>query len=114
MNEEIILFYDNNFSLGERFYFFMDLLVSNKSNSRTEQICLFFIFYIQIISIFFDIRIKVFNPDENISDNILQYINHIFRFIGIISNHKTYYITIIYIIPIIMLFMTLYFIFVFF
>ena len=114
MNEEIILFNDNNFSLGERFYFFMDLLVSNKSGSRTEQICLFLIFYIQIISIFFDYRIKVFNPDENISDNILKYLNHVLRFIGIISNYKNSFIKIIYIIPIFMILITLYFIIVFF
>ena len=113
MTEEIILFEDNNVSIEERFYFFMDLLVSNKSGTRIEQICLFLIFYIQIISVFFDTRIKVFNPDENLSDKILLYFYKVFRIVGIISNHKSYYVKIIYIIPIFMLFLTLFAFFVF-
>ena len=91
----------------------MDLLVSNKSGTRIEQICLFVIFYIQIISVFFDTRIKVFNPDENLSDKILLYFYKVFRIVGIISNHKSYYVKIIYIIPIFMLFLTLFALFVF-
>ena len=36
MTEEIILFKDNNFTIEEKFYFFMDLLVNNKSGTITE------------------------------------------------------------------------------
>ena len=114
MTEEIILFDDNHFSIEERFYFFMDLLVSNKSGTRIELVCFFLIFYIQIISVFFDKRIKVFKPEENTSDNILLYFYKVFRIVGIISNHKTYYVKIIYITPIFMLILTLYSIYVFF
>ena len=52
MTEEIILFDDNHFSIEERFYFFMDLLVSNKSGTRIELVCFFMIFYIQIMETF--------------------------------------------------------------
>ena len=113
MTEEIILFEDHHFSIEERFYFFMDLLVTNKSGTRTEQLCLFLIFYIQIISIFFDSRFNVFKPKNNTSDNILKYFHDVLRFVGILNNHKSYYLKIIYFIPIIMIMITLYFIFVF-
>jgi len=113
MTEEIILFEDNNCSIEERFYFFMDLLVNNKSGTRTEQLCLFLIFYIQIISIFFDSRLKVFMPKNNTSDNILKYFHDVLRFVGIFYTHKSYYLKIIYVIPIIMIMITLFFIFVF-
>ena len=110
MSDELVLFDDNKFKFEEKFYFFMDLLVSNKGGSRTEQICFFLIFYTQIISIFFDSRLNVFHPKDNISDNILKYFYQIFRIVGIFFKHKNYYLKMIYIIFFIMIFITLFFI----
>ena len=110
MSDELVLFDDNKFKFEEKFYFFMDLLVSNKGGSRTEQICFFLIFYTQIISIFFDSRLNVFHPKDNISDNILKYFYQIFRIAGIFFKHKNYYLKMIYIIFFIMIFITLFFI----
>ena len=97
-DNQLTLFLDEELTTKQKFYFFMDLLVSNQSHSRLEIILFFLIFYIQMLSGYFTDRIGVLDKDSSTSDKILYTINKIFRIKSFLSNQKNLYEYIIYII----------------
>ena len=113
-NDEIKLFIKDEPTLKERFLIFMNLLVSNQSESRVECILFFAFFYLQTISGFFTERVKLLNPKENISDNILFCLEKIIRFKDTIKGNKNDFELFIYIWAIILILFTLIFIFILF
>ena len=76
---ELSLFEDETISYTKKFYFLMDLIVSNQQGSKIEIFIFFGIFYAQIISSFFSHNLGVFNKDNSFSDNILCIIEKIMR-----------------------------------
>ncbi len=111
-NDEIKLFIKDEPTLKERFLIFMNLLVTNQSESRVECILFFAFFYLQTISGFFTDRVKLLNPKENISDNILFCLEKIIRFKDTIKGNKNDFELFIYIWAIILILFTLIFIFI--
>ena len=70
MSEKINFFTNkNDLTIKDKFFYFMNLLVSNPNNSRLESILFLSIFYIQILSIFFSETLGVLNK-EDIMDEI--------------------------------------------
>jgi hypothetical protein len=79
MSEKINFFTNkNNLTFKDKFFYFMNLLVSNPNNSRLESILFLSIFYIQILSIFFSETLGVLNKEDTM-DEILIYIYNIIR-----------------------------------
>ena len=79
MSEKINFFTNkNDLTIKDKFFYFMNLLVSNPNNSRLESILFLSIFYIQILSIFFSETLGVLNK-EDIMDEILITIYNIIR-----------------------------------
>ena len=111
-NDEIKLFIKDEPTLKERFLIFMNLLVSNQSESRVECILFFSFFYLQTISGFFTDRVNLLKPKENISDNILFCLEKIIRFKDTIKGNKNDFELFIYIWAIILILFTLIFIFI--
>ena len=97
-DNHLTLFLDEELTTKQKFYFFMDLLVSNQSHSRLEIILFFLIFYIQMISGYFSEQIGVLDKNSSTSDKILYNINKIFRIKSFLSNEKNLYEYVIYII----------------
>ena len=99
MSKKISLFYKEELSFKEKFFFLMDLLITNQTSSKTECIIFFTIFYLQIISGFFSQQIKVFNK-EFTSDKILFSLERILRISDLLINNYSefkYIIIIIFI-----------------
>ena len=105
---EMILFLENSLTYKEKFYYFMDLLITNQSSSRLESLIFFLWFYIQIISGFFSKKINVFKPDHSKSDKILNYIETIFRFRGFFQSNKKYFEASVIIIAFYLIFHSIY------
>ena len=95
---DLILFYDNkHIDYKTRFFLLMNLLASNQSNSLLELLIFFTFFYGQFISLFFSVKFKVFNIDENTSDYILNIIYKILKFVvNFVTKDKKYYEFILY------------------
>ena len=89
MSKEMILFSNEELSFGYKFYTLMDLLITNQSISKMETILMISIFYIQIISSFFDKNLKVFDGDSFFVDKILNYIKIILRVKDLCRNSYT-------------------------
>ena len=87
-SQEINLFENNLLSTKDKFYLFMDLLVSHQSSTRTE--CFFFIciFYIQYLSGFFHPKLLVFNNSQSKFDNVLYYFLKISRLKNLIDENN--------------------------
>ena len=79
MSDEIILFVKNSLSYKEKFYYLMDLLITNQYESRLESVVFFLIFYIQTLSGFFSEKVGVLNPNQSKSDKILNVIQKVVR-----------------------------------
>ena len=58
MSDDIILFVKSSLSFKEKFYYLMDLLITNQCESRLESVVFFLIFYIQTLSGFFSEKVK--------------------------------------------------------
>ena len=108
---EMILFLENSLTFKEKFYYFMDILITNQSSSRLESLIFFLWFYIQIISGFFSKTINVFKPDKSKSDKILNYVERIFRFRGFFQTNIKYFEASVIIIAFYLIFHTIYIIF---
>ena len=91
MSNEIILFSKEELNLSNKFYILMDLLIVNQSISKMEAIIMLSIFYLQIISSFFDEQLKIFNKDSSFVDFILNYIKQILRIKDLFRNNYSYF-----------------------
>ena len=79
LNRELSLFHEEEISNKQKFYFLMDLLVSNQENSATEFYIFYGIFYLQIISSFFSNNLGIININNSFTDNILFHLQKISR-----------------------------------
>ena len=110
MSKEISLFQNDFLSMKEKFYIFMDLLITNQVSSQTECIIFISISYLQIISGFFAEQVGVFNS-EYTSDKILFYLERLFRLSDLfIDKYSEFKIIIICILVILIIFSIYFFI----
>ena len=100
-NESNIKIFNDKITYKQRFYLFMNFLLFNFSDSRFENICLFIIYYLQILSYFFNEKFETLDKENNFSDKILAHIYKIIRVGKLVSKYSkgAYEIT-IYIISI--------------
>ena len=98
MSKEVILFSKEELTFKYKFYSLMDLLITNQSSSRLEAIIMISVFYIQIISSFYDQQLKIFDGNSSFIDSILNNIKKIIRlkdlFLNSYSNFVIFKITI--------------------
>jgi PAS domain-containing protein len=87
MSKEMILFDKDELTLKERFYRLMDLLVSNKSSSRFECQIFFGIFFLQLLTGFYDPFVGVLDKNYSDSDNILDIIHNVLRLKGLFKDN---------------------------
>ena len=79
MSKEVILFSKEELSFKYKFYSLMDLLITNQSGSRIESIIMLSVFYLQIISSFYDQQLSIFDGNSSFIDSILNNIKIIIR-----------------------------------
>jgi len=79
MTKEIELFLKDDLTYKEKFFKYMDILISNRPDTRFEAFFFMIINYIQILSLFYSDQIQVFNSKNNKSDLILATIEKIVR-----------------------------------
>ena len=87
MEKEIKLFNDNLLTFKYKFYYLIDLLLSNQSESIFEPILLMIIFYLQIISSFFSEQVGIFDPENSKSDKLLNLLLKIIRVKGLFKEN---------------------------
>ena len=93
---KIILFYEKkNYKFFNKFISFFDLLAGNINEGEFECICLFGIYYLQILSAFFSKHLNILK-EEHKSDNILILINKILRLKDYMITNKKHFELIIY------------------
>ena len=88
MSKKLKLFEDDKFTLTDKFYSLMDILVINQSGSAFQTYLLMGIFYLQIISLFFSKQLKVFIPDDTKLDYALNIIEKIIRVKDLFPSNK--------------------------
>ena len=106
---ELQLFIREEISTKDKFFLLMHLLVQNQSMSLFESVLFCLIYQLQLISIFFAKEVKVLDIDEQVSDNILNYIYKIVRFKDLLFNDKSSYALAIIFITVYLLLFTFYF-----
>ena len=111
MSDEIILFVKNSLSYKEKFYYLMDLLITNQYESRLESVVFFLIFYIQTLSGFFSEKVGVLKPNQSKSDKILNVIQKVVRLRELLITEKKYFEISIIMILIYLLLITVYILF---
>ena len=79
MAKEIDLFLKEELTLKEKFYKYMDILISNRPETRFEALFFMIINYIQLLSLFYSEQVQVFNSKNNKSDLILATIEKVIR-----------------------------------
>ena len=111
---ELKLFKNNELSFSNKFYILMHILVSNQDLNIFENYIYFIINSFQILSIYFSKYLGTFNPDDDVSDNILFTIQKIIR-LGdlLIDNYNNFKLS-IYIIFFILLLATIFFFYILF
>ena len=87
MSKEMVLFSKEELSFNYKFYYLMDMLIINQSVSKMETVIMLNIFYLQILSSFFDKKLKVFNGESSFIDKVLNYIKEILRIKDLFSNN---------------------------
>ena len=97
MSEHLELFLPSSISYKEKFYIFMDLIVSNQSNSSFEMFIYFIIYFTQMISNFFSSKLGILKPDDSTSDNILFNIYKLSRFAYFFMDDKKNYENFLYV-----------------
>ncbi len=110
-SKELKLFIEEEISNKDKFYLFMNLLVQNQAMSNFESLSFFFIYSLQFISIFFSEEVHVLDINNNISDEILNYIYQIIRIKDLMFNKRGNYEFSILLLTIYLFFFTLYFIY---
>ena len=96
MSKEFILYESNESNFVTKFYRLMDLLVTNKSSSMIESMILMGIYYLQILSGFFEIQVGVLNVQDSNSDLYLNYISKIVRIKDLVTSTYSAYLGAIY------------------
>ena len=111
---ELKLFENKKLSFSYKFYILMHILVSNQDLNEFENILYFIINSFQILSIYFSKYLGTFNPDDDVSDNILFTIQKIIR-LGdlLIDNYNNFKLS-IYIIFFILILATIFFFYILF
>ena len=110
MPKELILFEKDDLTLEEKFFKYMDLLISNQSISRFEIFFFMIINYIQILSLFYAEQIQVFKPKNNKSDSILNIIEKVLRIKDLFRNNYFNFKVVEYCLFIIMIISIIFFI----
>ena len=87
MSKEMILFSKEDLTFNYKFYYLMNMLITNQSISKMETIIFLSIFYLQIISSFFDKQLKIFDGESSFVDNILNNIKQILRIKDLFRNN---------------------------
>jgi hypothetical protein len=64
-NENNIKIFNDKITYKQRFYLFMNFLLNNFSDSRFENICLFTIYYLQILSYFYNEKFNILDKENN-------------------------------------------------
>jgi len=92
-----------------KFYYMMDLLITNQVESRIESFVFMGIFYLQILSSFWAKQINVFDIENSISDRILNYISRIVRIKDLFIDNYTGFKILFYIMFVVVLLLILHF-----
>ena len=82
------LYITEELPLEMKFFYMMDLLITNQVESRVESFIFMGIFYLQILSSFWAKQINVFDIENSISDRILNYISRIVRIKDLFINNS--------------------------
>ena len=109
MVKAMTLYIREELPLEMKFYTMMDLLITNQVESRIESFIFMGIFYLQILSSFWAQQIQVFDPENSISDRILNYIERIVRLKDLFLDNYTGYKILLLIMFIATLFLILHF-----
>ena len=73
-SKEFTLFSQDKMSYKHKFYYLLDLLITNQNSSRSEALFFMLIFYTQMISGFYSEYLGIFDPKVSTSDKIFNYI----------------------------------------
>jgi len=109
MSKELQLFLKDELTFKEKFYKFMDILLSEQSNIRPEALIFMGFSYLQTLSLFYAEQINIFNPKNSKSDYILYIIEKIIRVKDLFRNNYIGQNILIYILFIFIIFFILYF-----
>ena len=109
-SNEFTLFSRDKLSIKNKFYYLMDLLITNQNSSRTEALFFMTIFYSQIISGFYSEYLGIFKPKDYTSDKILNYIEKIVRIKNLFKDNYSSFKKFMIIFLIITVFFTFHFI----
>ena len=110
MSKEVNFFIPEYASGKEKFYRYMDTLISHKSDSKTECILFIIISYTQLISGFFSEQIGILKNEET-PDNYLMLLQRVIRVRDLFINSFQVYSIILYIFFIILIVLTIIFIY---
>ena len=109
-SKEFTLFSRDQLSIRNKFYYLMDLLITNQNSSRSEALFFMIIFYAQMISGFYSEYLGILKPKDSTSDKILNYIEKIIRFKDLFNNKYSAFKKFMIIFLIITVFFTIHFI----
>ena len=104
MPKELQLFLKDELTFKEKFYKFMDILISNQPDSRLETLLLMIINYMQILSSFYAEQIQIFNPKSSKSDLILNNLEKLLRIKDLLRNNYIHLSNLMYFILALLIF----------
>ncbi len=110
MNEEILLYNEENLTIIDKFFLLMHILVSNQFESTFENYLFNLIFSLQIFTSFASEQIGTFYPKDNVSDKVYYTIEKILRVGDLLKGDRNYFNISVYIIFIFLIFFSIYFI----
>ena len=110
MSKEVNFFIPEYVSGKEKFYRYMDTLISHKSDSKTECILFILISYTQLISGFFSEQIGILKNNEN-PDNYLMLLQSVIRVRDLFINSFNVYSIILYIFFFLLIILTIIFLY---
>jgi len=109
MVKAMTLYITEELPIEMKFYYMMDLLITNQVESRIESFVFMGIFYLQILSSFWAKQINVFDIENSISDRILNYISRIVRIKDLFIDNYTGFKILFYIMFVVVLLLILHF-----
>ena len=110
MSKEVNFFIPEYVNGKEKFYRYMDTLISHKSDSKTECILFILISYTQLISGFFSEQIGILKNNEN-PDNYLMLLQSVIRVRDLFINSFQVYSILLYIFFVILIILTIIFVY---
>ena len=110
-SNELKLFIREEICYKDKFYLLMNLLVQNQAMSNFESLLFYLIYSIQFISLFFSEEVDVLDINNNVSDEILNYIYRVIRIKDLFFNEVGYYDFSIICLTLYLFFFTLFFIY---